>query len=623
MKEKNTKCIITNKVLIQKLNLEGRAKDNNIEKVLSFKKPKPLTINPKLLNNNKFYNDPENNKNQAYNEALRIIHNFNSKFKNNIKNYNIKKEENINFLKGYNKYKKVNKKINIEEIEKKNYIFGGLINAYSKKGIKVPNQFFYNDIYKESGLLLCEKSKMDDFFEQEVKNKGGKSRKGAKSMRFLQKLSNEVQKVFRKRLLSCKEQKKENASISYENESMKNPVRNRTKMEKADYFYFFDKINSNLEQMKKEEKEIQKLKELITIEENENQLSSNKKYNGNNNSMSNIYNNSNNYLESYNNYSKNNRKANKYRGDDKWNRQNNSNNNSNSYNNNEICTSSTMIPKNNNISYGYIINEKIKKNSLGNLDNINLHSSSLDENNINIQNFITNKKILNNRKNNISNIDISQEQENKGLSIRLKPSKRTSTIKIIPLNNPKLVPPIYIDKIKSRRKSFLPIANFSFLNTVENHNTSTTDKINTNKSNPSISLRKVNSQPNILKDKKHIKEIYDSITKISFHPFKKFRNEEKINSIYKSFYGEQIKIFENNANNKKDLLRNYYNIKRKIIQNEINDNIYSKYKELLPNIMVNNIRKNNVINERLKEQPLNFAKALYKNEYLDFNDKND
>lgn len=71
--------------------------------------------------------------------------------------------------------------------------------------------------------------------------------------------------------------------------------------------------------MKKEEKEIQKLKELITLEENENQLYCNKKYNWNSNSMSNIYNNSNNYIESYNNYSKNNRKANKYRGDDKWN----------------------------------------------------------------------------------------------------------------------------------------------------------------------------------------------------------------------------------------------------------------------------------------------------------------
>ena len=125
-------------------------------------------------------------------------------------------------------------------------------------------------------------------------------------------------------------------------------------------------------------------------------------------------------------------------------------------------------------------------------------------------------------------------------------------------------------------------------------------------------MRKVKSQPNILTNKKPLKEIYDSITKIHFHPFKKFRNEEKINNIYKNFYGDKMKVFDNNKNNKKDLLNNYFNIKKKIIQDEINNDIYLKYKELLPKIMVNNIIKNNEIDEKLKEQPLSFTKALYK-----------
>ena len=42
MKEKNTKCITTNKVLIQKLYIEGRSKDNNIEKSFIFQKTKTL-----------------------------------------------------------------------------------------------------------------------------------------------------------------------------------------------------------------------------------------------------------------------------------------------------------------------------------------------------------------------------------------------------------------------------------------------------------------------------------------------------------------------------------------------------------------------------------------------------
>ena len=156
---------------------------------------------------------------------------------------------------------------------------------------------------------------MNEFFEQDIAKKGDKSKKAVKSMRFLQKLSNQVQKVFRKRLLNCRDKTKESVSMSYENDSMRNP-KNRTKIDKAEYFNFFDKINSNISQINKQEREIQKLKELISKEENENELSRIKKYN--NNSMSNLYSNSNSYIESYNNYSKNNRKANKYRQDDKF-----------------------------------------------------------------------------------------------------------------------------------------------------------------------------------------------------------------------------------------------------------------------------------------------------------------
>ena len=44
-----------------------------------------------------------------------------------------------------------------------------------------------------------------------------------------------------------------------------------------------------------------------------------------------------------------------------WNQQNICINNCNSYNNNELYTLSTMIPKNNSISYGHKINEKHRK----------------------------------------------------------------------------------------------------------------------------------------------------------------------------------------------------------------------------------------------------------------------
>ena len=84
-----------------------------------------------------------------------------------------------------------------------------------------------------------------------------------------------------------------------------------------------------------------------------------------------------------------------------------------------------------------------------------------------------------------------------------------------------------------------------------------------------------------------------------------------------------MKILDKNNNNSKELLRNYFNIKGNVIQNERNDYIYTKYKELLPNTMKNNIRINNEKNERLKEQPLKYIKALYHKKYLEQLYKND
>ena len=238
MKGKIIKSIPSNKILIKKLYIEGRARDNNIEKILSFKKPKALTINPKLIEHKLKNNDNEINRNRAYNEALKIIRDFNKEFKNNIKNYNIKKSENNNFIRGYQKYKKVNSKQSIEEIEKKKYIFGQLLNAYYNRGIKVPEEFFYSDIYKDSGLLLVKKSKIDEFYEDEVVKTGQKSKKAIKSIKYLEKISKQVEKVFRKRLLNIKGDKKASSSVSYEYENFVNSEKNksRSKMNKNEYF---------------------------------------------------------------------------------------------------------------------------------------------------------------------------------------------------------------------------------------------------------------------------------------------------------------------------------------------------------------------------------------------------
>ena len=603
MKEKNTKCIITNKVLIQKLNLEGRAKDNNIEKVLSFKKPKPFTINPKLVNRK--INNEKGKKKEAFREAFSIIHGINKKISNNIKNYKKWKDENNIFINGYNYYKKINKNLYMKELEQRNYIYGHLINSYAKKGIKVPSNFFYNDIYKGSGLLLCKKSNMEDFFEQETFRIGGKSKKGEKSLKFLGKISNQVEKLFRKRLLNLKGKNSINFSISSDNED-NGKAQLRTKMNKDDYFDFFDKVNSNIDRIEKQEKDIKRLKQLISIEENEHNLFSN-------NNIKDISNISNNYIDSYNNFSKNKRKINDI-------------NNSNSYYNNNDCTSSTIAPKNNStFNIGKIYENK--NNSANNISNLNLGTLILnDSNNINIENYSNSKNILNSlRNNNINNSNRSNESDHDILrtSIELPKkfkTKRISALKFISYNKINKIP-IIINKIKNRRKTCLPMKNFTTIDIDDNCNNNKSDKINTNKSIQNNSLLKNNSQPNIKSKSSTINELYEKIVKLHFHPYKKSKNKENINDLCKSLYGDKINGI--NRNNPKDIINNYFNIRGNIIGSEHNKDIYIKYKELLPNIMKNKIIKNNEQDKIIKENPLIYAKNLYKNKYMENLNKSD
>ena len=597
MKGRNNKNISSNKILIKKLKLEGRANDYNIEKILSFKKPKPLTINPKLAGNKT--NNEEENKNQAYNEALKLIQQFNNKFKNNIINYNAKKEQNNNFLKGYKKCKNLKRKTKeIQNIERRNFIFGQLLNLYDKKGLKIPSEFFYTDIYKDSGLLIVKRGKMDEYFEEEIIKKG-ESKKSQKTIHFLNKLSHAVDKVFRKRIMNKNIGK---SNTSNENESIDDII--PKKRDKYAYFNFFEKVNANIKDISTQEKEIKKLKELISQEEKENNIFNNKNNNSNFDNINSKIN-----IENYNNFD-NKGKLNDIKIDETI-------NNSNSFNNNELYTSSTIAPKNNSI-----FNVKTRNKLLSDNNSNLINSTSFNEdNNIVIQNNSNTKNNFNDNKNN-SVQNIEPETINLRLTPGQKKVKRSSMIKFNTLHRKKIVPPIFLNRAKNRRKSFLPTFFFAHLNTSESIHSHKSDKMNLNKDQKNISIRKNNSQPNIIENKKPIKEIYEKILNYQFHhPFKRLHNNETIDDIYKNFYGEKLKKF--GKNNPKELFKNYFDIKGNILDNENNYNIFSKYKELLPNIMQNKIRINKEQNKQLKEQPLNYIKSLYYKKYIEFMDKND
>ena len=309
MKVRITNPNYSTKKILQKLHEEGKGKFNNIEQILLFKKPKVYRLASSFDNKK---NNEEKSHNQAYNEALNIIKNFNKQLENKKNIFHSQKTENDAFIKDYKNYKNTNKKMFVKEDQRKNYIFGNLIDLYNKKGVPVPQKFFGQDAYKNSGLLMITKQNIEDFYEQEIYLKNRKDKEGEKSIKFLRKLSDEVEKIYNKKMLKMQKNVKSDGnfenndanSLTYEeynNKIQENKEKANQKKEK--YFLFFDQLKSNISEIQKQEKENKKLKELISFEE--------EKYKYNNNSINNENNNiSNHFIESYNNSNKKNRNRN-------------------------------------------------------------------------------------------------------------------------------------------------------------------------------------------------------------------------------------------------------------------------------------------------------------------------
>ena len=184
-------------------------------------------------------------------------------------------------------------------------------------------------------------------------------------------------------------------------------------------------------------------------------------------------------------------------------------------------------------------------------------------------------------------------------------------------NKLKIISNNYINNKKYKKKNFSS-RNFSDINTIENISTNKTDKIYVNKN---ISLLKNNSQNNILNKTNTIKQsiegIYEKISKINFQPRKTIKNGENIDNLYKNFYGDKIKKFNN-----LEVLMNYFNIKENILNSENKNSKYLKYKELLYNKNNNLINITKEQNEKLKENPINYIKALYVKRFKENFDKN-
>ena len=620
---------ITNKSLVYKLNQEGKIK-NGIEKILQFKKPKAYSFNPKYDRSKS-----EDKDNQLYNETSKLINNYNQKFAKNIKIYKDKKDENVTFIEGYKNYKKTNvKKKFIKEIEKKNYIFGRLLNLYDKKLLKIPSKFFENDIYKDSAILFCKKSKIDEYFDHNISDK----KKCKKTIKFLEKLSDQTQKVYKSQIISQignnsallydydididnekdfdngNDNDNDNDNNNSEEEDFGKP---RIKINQEDLFDFYEKINSYNQKIKKYENEIQTLQKLISIEEKEHNKANDKQKIMNQTFMNKkiknkrvSFENENSTQVTFYNILNIKKKL--------------SNANNNSFLNITRYTSSTIVPKFTSINTEKkFLKSQTKnvssKNSNSNLDLSISNNANLGSNDNYIKNNIDNNSIKKVPTNNNSYISIEPENENLRLSLGLVNNRRMSnrniqltkskskskSINLININ-----PSILKIGLKNKRKSCLPVIN----------NIST--KKNEPQKNPVIKKENKtlnNSKSNF--NSKSIKEIYEKISKNFLSSNKRLKNVEKLNELLKEFYGDKMK--KNNKANSIDcyeVYNNYYKTKGKIMLFEKNNKIYTHYKEIIPNMMVNKINTSNEQDEKLKNYPVDYFKAICKKKFTEDKD---
>ena len=606
---------ITNKNLVFKLNQEGKIR-NNIEKILLFKNPKVYKFNPKYERNKS-----EDNENQIYNETLQLINNYNKKFSKNIKSYKEKKDENGTFIKDYKDYKKINVKIKfIKEIEKKNYMFGHLLNLYEKKHLKIPSKFFESDIYKDSGILFSKNSKIEEYFDQNISD----DKKWKKTIKFLEKISNQAQKVYKSQIISQVgnssaendiDDDNDNANDNDNNNDEEDLGKPRVKIDKEDLFEFYEKINSFNKEIKNYENDIKNLKKLISIEEKEHYKPNDKlkimNKTFNNKKIKNkrvSFENENSTQGTFYNILNLKKKL--------------SNANNNSFLNLTRYTSSTMEPKYTALNTEKkFVKSKTKnfscKNSNSNLDLSISNNANLGNNDNNIKNNIDNNSIKKVPTNSNSYISNEPENENLRLSLGLLNHRRISNrnIKLIKsksksINSNNLIPSILKSGHKNTRKSCLPVINVIGLK----------KNIPQNKAIIKNENKTFNNPKPIVKPKP-IKEIYEKINKSFFAANKKLKNIEKVNELLKEFYGDKMKEYnKSNSVDCYDVYNIYHKIKGKIMLYERNNEIYTHYKELIPDIMANKINTSKEQDEKLKKYPVNYFKTICKKKFIEKKD---
>ena len=239
---------------------------------------------------------------EKYNGFLPLMNKYNKLHDQNILKYNQKKDENKNFLKQYIGYKLYNRKICKDDIPT---LFGNLLPLYNEKKFFFSNKFLSGKkIFQDSALLINDRRHLNEYYK---KMANIDPKKGKRDLTYLNQINLLLEEKVEKEKIKALE--KEYALLEKYGGIKKKYLANKLERYKRTREYKQKKrmeAMKALEQFTKKQKEIendkiyvQRIKDLIEIEEKE------KSYSKNNKSSNNIESENNNSLFILNRYQNN------------------------------------------------------------------------------------------------------------------------------------------------------------------------------------------------------------------------------------------------------------------------------------------------------------------------------
>ena len=294
---------------LSKLKLKKISDDKIIDNILKYEKEnhfelmklfhrKPQKLHQLYSKNAVIMQEDE----EKYNGFLPLMNKYNKLHDQNISKYNQKKDENKNFLKQYIGYKLYNRKICKDDIPT---LFGNLLPLYNEKKFFFSNKFLSGKkIFQDSALLINDGRHLNEYYK---KMANIDPKKGKRDLTYLNQINLLLEEKIEKEKIKALE--KEYALLEKYGGIKKKFLANKLERYKRTKEYKQKKrmeAMKALEQFTMKQKEIendkiyvQRIKDLIEIEEKE------KSYSKNNKSSNNIESENNNSLFILNRYQNN------------------------------------------------------------------------------------------------------------------------------------------------------------------------------------------------------------------------------------------------------------------------------------------------------------------------------